>query len=160
MRGRIRSSSGMRGKTTVQLMTRHWVIVDANGKIEEIKGLVREGAIPVSSPSGSWSYESGTRIATVEVWLDAADGATLLRRSMQTAAACRAQAAARALSRAQGGSRSRATGCRRRCRARGPSTQPMADGCLRRRFIRRIVYSLARLQSWRHATTICASTPF
>ena len=52
------------GKTTVQLMTRHWVIVDANGKIEEIKGPGARGQLPIIRPSGSWSYESGTRIAT------------------------------------------------------------------------------------------------
>lgn len=53
-----------RGESAVQLMTRHWVIVDANGKSEEVKGPGAKGAMPILQPGERWEYESGTRIAT------------------------------------------------------------------------------------------------
>lgn len=54
-----------RGAHEVRLLTRHWVIVDANGKAEEIKGPGAKGAMPILKPGGGkFEYASGTRIAT------------------------------------------------------------------------------------------------
>jgi len=53
-----------RGEGSVQLLTRHWVIVDADGKAEEVKGPGAKGQMPTLQPGEKWEYESGTRIAT------------------------------------------------------------------------------------------------
>jgi len=53
-----------KGAGSVRLLTRHWVIVDAEGKVEEIKGPGAKGAMPSIEPGTAWRYESGTRIAT------------------------------------------------------------------------------------------------
>ena len=52
------------GKSAVQLLTRHWVFVDANGKSEEIKGPGARGAMPILKPGEKWEYSSGTSIST------------------------------------------------------------------------------------------------
>ena len=52
------------GSVPVQLFTRHWVFVDANGRVEEIKGPGARGHTPVLHPDEKWVYDSGTRIAT------------------------------------------------------------------------------------------------
>ena len=53
-----------RGPTSVQLLTRHWVIADSNGRAEEIKGPGARGMLPILKSGEKWDYESGTRIAT------------------------------------------------------------------------------------------------
>jgi ApaG protein len=52
------------GISTVQLLSRHWVFVDANGKVEEMKGPGAKGMLPIVKPGEKFSYSSGTRIAT------------------------------------------------------------------------------------------------
>ena len=52
------------GSSTVQLLSRHWVFVDADGKVEEMKGPGARGMLPVLKPGEKFSYSSGTRIAT------------------------------------------------------------------------------------------------
>lgn len=52
------------GRNPVQLLTRHWVFIDSNGKTEEIKGPGARGALPIIPPGGRWDYSSGTRLAS------------------------------------------------------------------------------------------------
>lgn len=52
------------GETTAQLISRHWIIDDANGHTEEVKGLGVVGHQPLLRPGESFQYTSGTRLAT------------------------------------------------------------------------------------------------
>ena len=52
------------GRKTAQLRTRHWVITDANGKIEEVRGAGVIGETPTIAPGDSFEYSSGAIIAT------------------------------------------------------------------------------------------------
>ena len=52
------------GDVTAQLIARHWVISDANGKTEEVRGLAVVGHQPLLKPGESFEYTSWTRIAT------------------------------------------------------------------------------------------------
>jgi len=52
------------GETTAQLVSRHWIITDANGVVQEVRGLGVVGAQPVLKPGESFEYTSGTSIAT------------------------------------------------------------------------------------------------
>ncbi len=52
------------GKKTAQLRTRHWVITDANGKVEEVRGPGVVGEQPTLAPGDSFEYSSGAIIAT------------------------------------------------------------------------------------------------
>ncbi|CAK9040218.1 Protein ApaG [Durusdinium trenchii] len=55
-----------RGEETVQMLTRHWIFVDAKGNLNaEVKGPGARGVTPVLPPGGEWSYESGTSLDTV-----------------------------------------------------------------------------------------------
>ena len=49
---------------TVQLLTRHWVITDATGRVEEVKGPGVVGEQPVLSPGQSFTYTSGCPLST------------------------------------------------------------------------------------------------
>jgi len=53
------------GDITAQLISRHWIIVDANGLREEVKGLAVVGHQPLLKPGESFQYTSGTRLRTV-----------------------------------------------------------------------------------------------
>jgi ApaG protein len=53
-----------RGDVTAQLVARHWVITDANGEVEEVRGLAVVGHQPLLKPGESFEYTSWTRIAT------------------------------------------------------------------------------------------------
>jgi ApaG protein len=52
------------GTVTAQLVSRHWIITDANGKIQEVKGLGVVGEQPKLAPGESFEYTSGAAIAT------------------------------------------------------------------------------------------------
>lgn len=52
------------GSTPVQLISRHWVITDANNQVQEVKGLGVVGEQPYLRPHESFEYTSGTAIAT------------------------------------------------------------------------------------------------
>ena len=52
------------GEVTAQLISRHWIIDDANGHTEEVKGLGVVGHQPLLRPGESFQYTSGTRLAT------------------------------------------------------------------------------------------------
>ena len=52
------------GTETVQLLSRHWVITDATGKVEEVRGPGVVGEHPVLEPGESFEYTSGCPLAT------------------------------------------------------------------------------------------------
>jgi ApaG protein len=52
------------GNTTAQLISRHWIITDSQGLVQEVRGLGVVGAQPVLRPGESHVYSSGTAIAT------------------------------------------------------------------------------------------------
>jgi ApaG protein len=52
------------GDVTAQLVARHWVIVDATGHSEEVRGLAVVGHQPLLKPGEQFEYTSWTRIAT------------------------------------------------------------------------------------------------
>ena len=52
------------GQETVQLLSRHWVIRDATGQIEEVRGPGVVGEQPVIEPGESYEYTSGCPLPT------------------------------------------------------------------------------------------------
>ncbi len=52
------------GTATAQLISRHWIIADARGQVQEVRGLGVVGAQPTLKPGESFEYTSGTSIAT------------------------------------------------------------------------------------------------
>jgi len=52
------------GNVTAQLISRHWIITDSLGLVQEVRGLGVVGAQPVLQPGESFEYTSGTSIAT------------------------------------------------------------------------------------------------
>ena len=52
------------GQIAAQLISRHWEIVDANGHVEEVKGLGVVGQQPMLKPGESFQYSSGSRLRT------------------------------------------------------------------------------------------------
>jgi len=52
------------GTVAAQLISRHWIITDARGVVQEVKGLGVVGAQPLLRPGESHQYTSGTAIAT------------------------------------------------------------------------------------------------
>ena len=52
------------GASTAQLRTRHWVITDARGKVEEVRGDGVVGEQPRLSPGQSFQYTSGCVLQT------------------------------------------------------------------------------------------------
>ena len=52
------------GDVPAQLISRHWVISDAQGHTEEVKGLGVVGQQPLLKPGESFQYSSGCRLRT------------------------------------------------------------------------------------------------
>src|SRR5215469_4320200 len=52
------------GSVPAQLISRHWVITDANNKVLEVKGLGVIGQQPLLKPGESFEYSSGTHLET------------------------------------------------------------------------------------------------
>lgn len=52
------------GEHAVQLLSRHWIITDANSHVQEVKGKGVVGEQPVIKPGQSFEYTSGTVLAT------------------------------------------------------------------------------------------------
>lgn len=52
------------GGETVQLLNRHWRIVDAQGRVREVKGPGVVGQQPVLAPGAAHEYESGCPLPT------------------------------------------------------------------------------------------------
>ena len=52
------------GDETVQLRTRHWIITDAEGKVQEVRGEGVVGAQPTLKPGQAFEYTSGSVLET------------------------------------------------------------------------------------------------
>jgi ApaG protein len=52
------------GKETVQLVSRHWIITDGMGKVEEVQGPGVIGKQPTLAPGQSFEYTSGCPLTT------------------------------------------------------------------------------------------------
>jgi len=52
------------GSVAAQLISRHWIITDAQGLVQEVRGMGVVGAQPLLQPGQSYEYTSGTSIAT------------------------------------------------------------------------------------------------
>ena len=52
------------GSVRAQLLARHWVITDGNGKMQEVHGQGVVGEQPVLSPGQAFRYTSGCVLAT------------------------------------------------------------------------------------------------
>ena len=69
------------GTSAAKLMSRHWIITDADGKIQEVRGVGVVGEQPELKPGESFEYTSGSSIATTvgtmrgTYQMQAADGA-------------------------------------------------------------------------------------
>ena len=48
----------------VQLMSRHWLITDADNEVQEVRGEGVIGEKPVIAPGGTFSYTSGATLPT------------------------------------------------------------------------------------------------
>ncbi len=52
------------GEVPAQLISRHWVITDANAGVEEVQGLGVVGHQPLLKPGQAFQYTSGCRLRT------------------------------------------------------------------------------------------------
>lgn len=52
------------GNIAAKLLSRHWIITDANGKVEEVRGAGVVGEQPYLQPGEGFQYTSGTILET------------------------------------------------------------------------------------------------
>jgi ApaG protein len=52
------------GSVPAQLISRHWIITDADGKVQEVRGLGVVGHQPLLKPGEHFEYTSGSALAT------------------------------------------------------------------------------------------------
>ena len=52
------------GTIAAQLISRHWIITDAEGQVQEVRGLGVVGEQPLLRPGESYEYTSGSAIPT------------------------------------------------------------------------------------------------
>jgi ApaG protein len=52
------------GRETVQLRTRHWIITDGTGRVQEVRGEGVVGEQPTLRPNQSFEYTSGSILKT------------------------------------------------------------------------------------------------
>lgn len=52
------------GQIAAQLISRHWVITDANNQVQEVRGLGVVGHQPLLKPGEQFEYTSGTSLTT------------------------------------------------------------------------------------------------
>lgn len=52
------------GDVPTQVISRHWIITDADAHVEEVKGLGVVGHQPLLAPNQSFEYTSGTALGT------------------------------------------------------------------------------------------------
>lgn len=55
---------GNEGGEPVQLLSRHWIITDATGQVEEVRGPGVVGEQPVIEPGEAYQYTSGCPLPT------------------------------------------------------------------------------------------------
>ncbi len=53
-----------KGEIAVKLLSRHWIITDANSRVQEVRGKGVIGEQPHLKPDKSFKYTSGTMIET------------------------------------------------------------------------------------------------
>lgn len=52
------------GSATAQLISRHWIITDGAGKVQEVRGLGVIGEQPLLAPGQQFTYSSGSVLET------------------------------------------------------------------------------------------------
>ncbi|HEU4621287.1 MAG TPA: Co2+/Mg2+ efflux protein ApaG [Burkholderiaceae bacterium] len=52
------------GNVGSQLISRHWIITDANGRVQEVRGLGVVGQQPLLKPGETYEYTSGVTLTT------------------------------------------------------------------------------------------------
>ena len=52
------------GTVAARLVSRHWIITDSDGRVQEVRGMGVVGEQPTLQPEESFEYTSGTAIAT------------------------------------------------------------------------------------------------
>ena len=52
------------GSVAAQLVSRHWIITDSEGHVQEVRGLGVVGNQPILKPGESFEYTSGCQLAT------------------------------------------------------------------------------------------------
>jgi len=52
------------GNVTAQLISRHWIITDADGEVQEVRGLGVVGHQPLLGPGERFEYTSGCQLKT------------------------------------------------------------------------------------------------
>jgi ApaG protein len=52
------------GEIAAQLISRHWIITNSQGQVEEVKGLGVVGHQPLLKPGEAFEYSSGCRLRT------------------------------------------------------------------------------------------------
>ncbi len=52
------------GSVAAQLLSRHWIITDANGRVQDVRGAGVVGEQPRLAPGESFQYTSGTMLDT------------------------------------------------------------------------------------------------
>lgn len=52
------------GTVTAQLISRHWIITDTEGHVQEVRGLGVVGHQPLLAPGQEFEYTSGCQLAT------------------------------------------------------------------------------------------------
>lgn len=52
------------GTVAAQLISRHWIITDAEGHVQEVKGLGVVGEQPLLAPGETYEYTSGSALPT------------------------------------------------------------------------------------------------
>ena len=52
------------GSVPAQLISRHWIITDANSEVQEVRGLGVVGNQPLLKPGEAFEYTSGCALAT------------------------------------------------------------------------------------------------
>jgi len=52
------------GEVPAQLVSRHWIITDANNEVQEVRGLGVVGKQPLLKPGESFQYTSGSSLTT------------------------------------------------------------------------------------------------
>ena len=52
------------GEAAAQLIARHWIITDAHGHVQEVRGLGVVGEQPLLAPGETFKYTSACQIAT------------------------------------------------------------------------------------------------
>jgi ApaG protein len=52
------------GNVAAQLISRHWIITDADGKVQEVRGLGVVGHQPLLQPGEKFEYASGCALPT------------------------------------------------------------------------------------------------